>query len=335
MQQTLREIAQYVSVDAEDLVFVQNATQGTNAVMRSFNWEKGDKILCFDIAYVNVVGLLNFLKDQHDLNIVKVELTEEVLQSEDLIVERVKEAIEGNGKIKFAILDHMTSFPATIIPIKRIIDILKRNDIPVFVDGAHVVGQIPLNVTDLDCDFYVSNFHKWGYAPRAATFLYVKKKWQNTVHPAVITHYYGKGFQKEFLYEGVKDMTPLIAVGEALRFRQRFGEEDIMNYMRTLAWEAAKLVARIWGTELLVKDKERVGSLINVRAPSDDYEALTSAQNQLHKEYKTYVMLFKFTNGHYYVRLSAQIWNELSDYENVADEFLKLVNRFLDARSLS
>ena len=45
--------------------------------------------------------------------------------------------------------------------------------IPVFIDGAHAVGQLPIDIKQLKVDAYCSNFHKWGFSPKNAAFLYL------------------------------------------------------------------------------------------------------------------------------------------------------------------
>eukprot|EP01016_Furgasonia_blochmanni_P015176 TRINITY_DN1820_c0_g2_i2.p1 TRINITY_DN1820_c0_g2~~TRINITY_DN1820_c0_g2_i2.p1 ORF type:complete len:443 (+),score=54.87 TRINITY_DN1820_c0_g2_i2:98-1426(+) len=322
---TLKMVAKYINADSEDIVFVENASQGISAIIRSLEWTSGDKALAFDIAYDSVREALNFIHDRYGVELIKVNLTEEVLQSDKLIVQRVQEAVNQNPGIKLAVIDHISSTPSLILPLEDITQVLKSKNITVFVDGAHAIGQIPLDFSKMGCDFYVSNFHKWMFNPKGASFLYVRKEWQSVIHPLVINHHYRQGFQLEFLWEGTKDMTAMIAVREAMQFRERFGDHEIMEYNRDLAWRAGNLFARVWGTEMLVKEKERCGAIVNVRTPTDDWNVLSKVQDALFQDYKAFLVIFNFSTGHYYARLCAQIFLEISDFERIATTFMTLL----------
>lgn len=73
----------------------------------------------------------------------------------------------------------------------------KRNDpcrgIQLLVDGAHSIGQVPLDLAALGPDYLVTNVHKWMFGPKGSALLYVNKKHSKNVHPLVISHGYGMG----------------------------------------------------------------------------------------------------------------------------------------------
>ena len=95
----------------------------------------------------------------------------------------------------FAAIDHITSPTGVIFPIKQIIALFKERGIPVLIDGAHAPGQIDLHLDTLGADYYIGNCHKWLYSPKGAALLWVDKKHQSKIHPTVISHYLGGGFQ--------------------------------------------------------------------------------------------------------------------------------------------
>lgn len=74
--------------------------------------------------------------------------------------------------------------------------------VQVLVDGAHALGALQLDLRKLDADFYVSNAHKWFCSPKGAAFLYVRRDLKPSIHPLVISHGYGSGFNSEFIWAG-------------------------------------------------------------------------------------------------------------------------------------
>lgn len=80
-----------------------------------------------------------------------------------------------------------------MFPIKEIVNYLHSKNIAVIIDGAHAVGNIRLNVTDYGAEFYTSNFHKWGYSSKTASFLWINKAQIKQTHPNIIGNLYGSG----------------------------------------------------------------------------------------------------------------------------------------------
>jgi len=296
-----------------------------NSIFKSIRFQQGDKLLIFDCAYGMVKKTIDFLVDTHNIQVVLFNLTNDIINSDEKILDKLQEILSNEGQIKFASIDHIPSVPHLIVPLKEILVILKKHNVSVFVDGAHTVGQVPVDLKDLQPDFYLSNFHKWAYAPKSAAFLYVAKEYQSMVHPNIISFNYKAGFTKEYSYTGTRDYSSYFSVKDALEFRRSLGDKEIMHYINDLAWEAGKEVSRIWGTEVLIKDKGRIGSMINIRIPCQDKDILDKAVYKCLYEHNTYIVSYKHNDGNFYTRMSAQIYNELSDYTYAAETFLKVI----------
>ena len=319
-------ISKFLNCPTEDLTFIQNASDGVNAILRSII-TKPERILMFDIAYPMVHGTLAYLKDVFKIDIVKITLNNEIINSDDLILEIVEETIKNSKEpIKLAIIDHISSIPSVIFPVKRLTELLKKYNIMVLIDGAHAIGQISIDLNDIDPDFYVSNFHKWFFAPKQSAFLYVSKRYQKQIHPNIITVKYDSGFLKEFDYTGTRDYASIFAVKDAFEFREKLNEKEIMKYNHNLAVLAGKEVAKFWGTEVLILNEERIGAMVNVRVPCESQIVIEEAVKKMLVENRTFLAFKKFNDGKFYARLSAQIFNEIGDYLKVADDFLRIIN---------
>lgn len=102
------------------------------------------------------------------------------------------------GKIRLAINDHISSVPAAIFPIQAIIEFYHEKGIPIFIDGAHAVCQTDIDLKKFKPDGYISNFHKWAYAPKNAAFIYIADSFKTVinqiiqlVHPTITGNFYG------------------------------------------------------------------------------------------------------------------------------------------------
>ena len=83
----------------------------------------------------------------------------EVVESANSIVkELVENALEQSPHVKFAVFDHITSPTSLVLPVKKLVRICRKYNVRVLIDGAHACGQVPLNLNDIDCDYYVGMF---------------------------------------------------------------------------------------------------------------------------------------------------------------------------------
>ena len=96
-------------------------------------------------------------------------------------------------KIKLVVLDHIISVPGFVCPVASLTKFFRDKEIPLFVDGSHAIGQEPIDMEEIKPDAYFSNFHKWGFAPKSAAFLYLSDKYLNIVQPVVTGNYHGEG----------------------------------------------------------------------------------------------------------------------------------------------
>ena len=201
----------------------------------------------------------------------------------------------------------------------------KEKGITLFVDGAHAINQVNVNMAALQPDAYFSNFHKWGYAPKSAAFLYLSDKYLSEVQPAITGNFHGEGPAREFFWCGTRDLTPFLSVQKGIEYSESFGPNAVRNYNHPLALKAARRIAEIWGTKMLTEDERCVGYLANVLVPSQDISLCSKIAYEMMDEDNCYPIFFKFDNK-VFTRISAQIFNEMSDYEFMATTFLKKLN---------
>ena len=101
----------------------------------------------------------------------------------------------------------------------------------VCIDGAHVPGQLDLNISSLNPDFFVGNLHKWCYAMRGCALIYVAKEHQENCHPIATSHNYKCDFQDRFFDQGTDDITNYLIVPEALEYYHSIGGQDPNSYL--------------------------------------------------------------------------------------------------------
>ena len=322
MRAAAARVAAFVHADAGDLVFVDNATAGVNAVLRSLPLAAEDEILRLDHAYGAVAKAIEFVARQHGAHVHVVDVPYPVFDAGTLI-DRVSDAL--SPKTRIAVLDHITSESAIVLPIAELVAACGRNGVPVLVDGAHVPGALPLDIPAIGADWYTANLHKWAHAPRSAGILWAGPAAQGDLHPPVISWGFDRGFTAEFDWVGTRDPSPWLAAPAGIDFLQDVGFDDQLRYNHDLAWRAANLLVERFNTTLGVKESD-VGSMVTLPLPSSLGSTAADAsrvRDALLFDHAIEVQVHA-AQGRIYTRISAQIYNELGDYERLADAIMRL-----------
>lgn len=303
-------LATMVGASENDLVLVENASGGCNAVLRSLIFQKGDKVLHTNIAYPMVTNTLNWLAQRDGL--ISMNMLVNFPASSNQLILQTKQMLSAGG-YKLCIFSHITSTPAIVLPVKEMTAACHAAGALVLIDGAHALGQIPINVTDINADYYVSNGHKWLYSPKGSAFMWVQPADQSAIVPTVISSSGKTDFAGSFEYTGTRDYTAFAAMSAAVEFRQHLGDQRITEYNHELAVWAAYTLAAMWNTEVLTNNNATIGAMLTVRLPTNDMGAAAALQARLQQDYDTYIVVFPFQNR-VWTRLSAQIYLEKADF---------------------
>jgi isopenicillin-N epimerase len=311
-----QEVAEFLGARGEDLVFVGNATTGVNAVLRSLGLEPGDEILISNLAYGAVANTATFVAREHRAKVVRLELPFPV-SDPGLYVEAVDQALTPRTKV--AILDHITSETALILPLAEMAQRARARGVPVLADGAHAPGQIPLDIPGLGVDWYVANLHKWAFAPRGCGILWAAPERQKDLHPPVISWGLEQGFTREFDWVGTQDPSAYLAAPEGIRFMRDLGVGAMRQYNHDLAWGAARMLMERWNLELPTP-KSMIGSMVTLPLPQGLGSSPADAarlKDALLFEDNIELPIGSFV-GRLWARISAQVYNDLSDIERFA-----------------
>jgi len=305
-------LAGFLGAAPQDLAFVANATEGCNAVLRSLRLHPGDEILVLGHVYGAVRNTVRFVCDRSGAKLVEVPMPFPRLVTETLLT-RLTAALTPRTRI--AVIDHITSCSAMVLPLPELIATCHAAGISVLVDGAHGPGQVDLNLTALNADYYVGNCHKWLMAAKGCGFLWARNDRQADLHPAVISHGYTQGFLAEFDWTGTWDPSAFLSVTAALEFHAQLGGPALRSRNAALATEAAASLAGRLGTETASGNAaDAAMALVRLPAGADQAAPLRDALLQAGADAPIQPLA-----GASWLRLSAHAYNEISDYLALAD----------------
>ncbi|CAL1157609.1 unnamed protein product [Cladocopium goreaui] len=255
-------LAEMMNANSSDVVFLDDASSGLNAVLRSLPWQPQDVMLLTSAAYAVLPNTGKWLQKRYGIQIVQAEVHFPAKSAEAILepVERALLKLPQPCKLRLAVFDHVSSYPPAILPVARLARIVKARcaETLVLLDGAHALGQVPIDMKQLaeaGVDAYVTDGHKWLMAPKGSGALWASRSIQDILEPAIISSDNAPTtkFQDRFDYIGTRDYTSWCAMGAALDFREMLGgEEKIQGYTSQLAGWAGRMMAHAFGTETVV-----------------------------------------------------------------------------------
>jgi isopenicillin-N epimerase len=316
------ELADFLGTGGERLAFVDNATTAVNTVLRSYPWKRGDELILSDHAYPAVANAARHAARLAGVAVREVELPFPVRDEHDLV--RPFCAAAG-PRTRMAIVDHVSSKSALVLPLAAICAALRKRGVSVLVDGAHAPGMLALQLDALDADWYAGNCHKWLFAPKGCGFLWAAPQRQAELVPLVISNLHGAGFPGEFDWTGTRDPSACLALGAALGFYRELGGAALRARNHRLALAAARMLARAWKIELPAP-ATLLGSMASLPLPlrgQSSEQAALALNRALWKRHRIEVPVFVL-GGRLHVRISAQAYNQPSDYERLAAAVLEI-----------
>ncbi|KAL2325635.1 hypothetical protein Fmac_024693 [Flemingia macrophylla] len=356
----IKELVNAEHVD--EISLVDNASTATAIVLQQASWAfhdgtfgKGDAVLVLHHAYGAVKKALEAYVARAGGAIIEVPLPFP-LTSENDVVREFRKAVEigksesqggdeENGtanrtrnRIRLAVIDHVTSMPSVVIPVKELVSICREEGVDqVFVDAAHAIGCTRVDMQEIGADFYTSNLHKWFFCPPSVAFLYARRSSKSRdLHHPVVSHEYGNGIAVESSWAGNRDYSAQLVVPAAVDFVNRFegGIEGIRKRNHDVVVEMGNMLVEAWGTHLGCPP-HMSASMVMVGLPpslgiSSDSDAL-KLRTRLRDHFGVEVPIFfrgpadDHRSVTAYARISRQVYNKVADYYKFRDAVNQLL----------
>ncbi len=335
LDESRRSLAELIGAAPSDVVFVRNVTVAVNSVLRSLQFEPGDELLVTNHSYNACRNVVDFVAGRWGAEVVTAALPLPI-ESPEQVIEAVMAQV--TGRTRLAVLDHVTSPTAVVLPMQRLVGHLHQAGVDTLVDGAHAPGMVSLDLGQMRAAYYTGTCHKWLCSPKGAAFLHVRPDRQQRIQPAVISHGFntprpGRGrFQDAFDWAGTDDPTPWLCVGESIRFLGTLHGDGLQGLMHR-NHDLAVLGRRILAEALSLRPtcpEEMIGSLAALHLPDDADPATVldartvptpthRVQTELLEQYGIEVPVYHWpTPPRKLLRISAQAYNHRGQYERLA-----------------
>jgi selenocysteine lyase/cysteine desulfurase len=322
-----KKIAGLFSVDPEEIALTRNTTEGMNIFAREIPLERGDEVLLSTHEHPGAyIPWMAVMKDK-GIKINLFELDYRNAANNTSVIEK-----HLTKKTKAVSIDHIPCTTGTVLPAKEIVRLCRSRGILIGIDGAHPPGQMPVNLRDIDPDFYALSGHKWLLGPKGTGILFINKNIMPRLNPVFVGAYSDResDFERlklEYRMEANREeygtrSTPLVwGLGAAVDFIQTVGVTRIQRRGRALAGYLKEGLARIPRVDVMTPlDPDQSAAIVTFRVGDMAYG---DVQRRLQKEFKCRVRGI-LEHGLNAVRISCAVYNSFAEMDILLDGVRKI-----------
>jgi cysteine desulfurase/selenocysteine lyase len=256
------------AADSKEIIFLRGTTEAINLVAQTYgrkNVGAGDEVLVTNMEHHSNIVPWQMLCEEKGAKLRVAPINERG----ELLLDEFEKLLGPNTKI--VAVGHLSNALGTINPLKQIIGMAhaQKKPVPVLVDGAQAVPRMPVDVQDLDCDFYAVSGHKM-YGPTGIGFLYGKTKLLEAMPPyqgggdMIASVTFDKTIYNRLPYKfeaGTPNIADTIALGAAIEYLNHLGMENIEKHEADLLDYATEQVQKIPGVSIVGTAREKAGVL--------------------------------------------------------------------------
>jgi isopenicillin-N epimerase len=320
LAQARQELGSYLNVPPNSLAFIPNATYGVNIVARSIHLNPGDEILGTNHEYGACQKTFEYVCRSTNAHY-RIQPISVPANSVENIVDDLWRGVTKKTKLMF--ISHISSPTAIHLPIAEICRRAREAGILTLIDGAHAPGQINVDLSDIDADYYTGNCHKWMLGPKGSGFLYTKPEWQDMIEPLVVSWGWqadpefstGSQYLDHLQWMGTDDPSPFLAVPAAIEFMKLNNWPEIQRRCQQLLFSAVHQLEQHYSTANLSK----IGAQFNQQMAAielPEHLQMETVKTTLYEKYNIEVYCYQW-EGKNIIRVSIQAYNTVEDIEKL------------------
>lgn len=325
-------LSHYVNCDKDDLIFVTNPTQAVGTVIHNILINSNDEVLSTNLEYGSCDRMWTYDADQKGYKYIQAEINLPIEDKETFLNQFWSYA---SAQTKYVFISQITSTTGMILPIPEIVAEAKKRGIKTIIDGAHVPAHIPLDIKELDPDYYTGALHKWLCCPKGSSFLYVKKEKQDGIQPMLKSWGWGEEYEKfkssvqlhspsrfinVFQWQGTRDMSTFFTVPEAIQFQEEHDWDSVRSRSINMVIEARNRINEITKLPKICPDNW-LGQMATILFPIDDTVAF---KKTLYNDYQIEMPVMRHLE-HTAFRISIQGYNSEADIDHLINALEELI----------
>jgi len=320
-------LATFLGVTPAEISITGNTSEAMQKIIRSFRWDINSELVVSSLEHVSTFGICKELSDKFGVIVKTVKADVE----ESKFLETFKESLSDSTKL--VIISQIASPDGRLLPTANVVKIAREKGIPVAVDAAQSIGQFPVDIKEIKCDFLVGSGHKWLLGPMGIGFLYVNNE-------------YGfSNFRPEFvpsikLWHQKEDPIPpldlrqkaevgtyshakIIALGKAINNINQIGFSQITNHVDSMSSLLGNAVSKMENTRMITPRNINCSSgLISLDIEGKSAKEVQHAVAEMERE--KFLLKFQWLTAPYdiekfAIRISLAMFNTNKEVNHLID----------------
>lgn len=314
-----KALAEYLNCNARELVFVSNPTYAINILAKNLQLKPGDEILTTDLEYGAMDRTWEYYCERNQVKYVRQHISLPLTTKEKFVQEFFQGCTE---KTRIVFISQITSSTGLIFPVEDICSEAKKRGLITIVDGAHVPGHIPLDLSELQADFYTGACHKWMMAPKGCSFLFAREEFHDQLDPLIISWGYNSVAPSDSVFfdyhqfNGTRDFSAFLTIPACIEFMDKYDWPNRTAHCKEQLLKFVPQVAEALGTKPLASvTSEFYGQLCSTPIRTKDTAKL---QRLLFEKYGIEIPVMMHGNESY-IRFSYQVFNNNEEIHYLID----------------
>jgi len=321
----------FLNCRGADLAPVCNATFALCTILANTPLQPGDEVLITDHEYGSLTNELERIAARSGARVVKAEIPFPIASQAE-VAERFLAKVTPHTRIGF--ISHITSASSLVFPVAEVVREFNRRGVDIVVDGAHSPGQVPVDVHALAPTYFVGSGHKWLSGPKGTGFIYVRPDRQARFRPVALSSRAAKIrpdralFLRDFDYQGTDDYSAMLTLPHSIEAMGAIlpgGWPALLRRNHDLAMAGRRVLCDVLGIEPPAPET-MIGTMATLPIPEPgpglaDRPTLydDALQDELKDRHGIVAPVWRLPSDNTrVVRISAQLYNSVAQYERLA-----------------
>ena len=272
--------ARFFGVEASEIAFTRNATEGNSTVASGLALKAGDEVIFESHAHPG--GAMAWMTRQKEHGI-RVRIFEPDPNSAEVNLQRIADLI--NPRTRVIQVSHITAPTGIRLPVDAIASLARDKGIWFHIDGAQSAGAIPVDLRSIGCDSYATSGHKWMGAPHGTGILYIRHDRLGDVVPTEVGAYSNSEFELPAVFDyvdsaqryecGTRDVSSVVGIEKAIEFLEFIGMSRVQDRGRQLARHLQDGLREIEGVQILSPVNDELGTaMTTIKVAGTKYDDL-------------------------------------------------------------
>lgn len=272
------QMAGVLGCQPDELAFTHNCTEALGFIANGLDLRAGDEVLLTNQEHASGIACWQLQEARRGIAARQVEIPLAPKQPDE-ITDRLISAIGPKTRVLF--FSGITSPTGLILPAKQICQAAREKGVVSVLDGAHMDGQIPVNLNEIGCDYFAGSPHKWMFAPSGCGLLYGRENRLDELWPTVVSLGWDKKEEwksARFMLIGTNNRATIDGMLAGVQFLNGLGEAAVYQRMHELARMARRMAAERHYLDVITADDSRLfQAMLSLKFKTDKLDALWAA----------------------------------------------------------